>query len=236
VSSWVIIPPTFFSFQWGLSVSDRTNEAWLADLRSDGERREQAIADLRVRLQRGIYYYLSHERSDLAGRASEELQHMAEDFVQEGTLRVLDNLDSFRGDSQFTTWATKVAVRIAISELRRSRYRDFSLDALTENGDLKELSLASVNSTPPDRPEQATEKGEVLERVRNAFREVLTPRQRTAMEAVIIEGIPLEVVAERMGTNRNALYKLIFDARRKLRTSLTDQGLSPDYILELFEQ
>lgn len=214
---------------------DRTNDQWLTDLRSSSEERDSALHDLRARLQRGIFFYLSHERSDLAGLAPEELQHMAEDFSQEAILRVLDNLDSFRGDSQFTTWATKVAVRIAISELRRSRYKDFSLDALTAEGDLRETNLTSINSAPPDRPETVTEKSEVLNRVQEAFREVLTPRQRAAMEAIILEGIPLEIVATQLGTNRNALYKLIFDARRKLRSRLSEQGMSPEYIMDLFE-
>ena len=217
-------------------MTERSNEAWLHDLQGEPAQRDRAIADLRSRLQRGIYYYLSHERSDLAGLAAEELAHMAEDFVQEAVLRVLDNLDSFRGDSQFTTWATKVAVRIAISELRRARYKDFSLDTLVGDGDLRETATALVNSAPPDRPETATEKTEALDHISRAFSEVLTPRQRAALEAVVLEGIPLDIVADQLGTNRNALYKLIFDARRKLRARLTEQGLSPDYILDLFER
>src|SRR5512141_2826438 len=135
---------------------ERTNEEWLRDLNDPVTPlavREQAIADLRARLQRGIFYYLSRERSDLSDLASEEVTQMAEDFAQEATLRVLASLDSFRGDSQFTTWATKVAVRIAISEMRRARYKDFSLDALTADGDLQARATPSINSMPPDRPE-----------------------------------------------------------------------------------
>jgi RNA polymerase sigma-70 factor (ECF subfamily) len=214
---------------------ERTNGTWLADLRADGPVQDQALTDLRARLQRGIYFYLSHERSDLADLAPDELNHMAEDFAQEATLRVLENLDSFRGDSQFTTWATKVAVRIAISELRRARYRDFSLDALVGDGDLREVDTMLINSTPPTRPETATEKAEALEGIKHALREVLTPRQRAALEALFLEGVPLDIVADRLDTNRNALYKLVFDARRKLRSHLAEQGLSAEYILNLFE-
>src|SRR5579864_847990 len=115
---------------------ERTNAQWLADLTSDSDARDAALNDLRERLQRGLYFYLSRERSDLASLAPEEIQRMTDDFAQDATLRVLDNLASFRGDSQFTTWAMKVAVRIAITELRRSHYRDYSLDTLTANGDL----------------------------------------------------------------------------------------------------
>ncbi|MEP7288427.1 MAG: sigma-70 family RNA polymerase sigma factor [Chloroflexota bacterium] len=214
---------------------ERSNEQWVEDLTADPVQRDPAIEDLRERLQRGIYYYLSRERSDLTDLASEEIVQMAEDFAQDATLRVMSNLDSFRGDSRFITWATKIAVRVAISEMRRARYKDFSLDALTENGDLKAETSTAITSTPTERPESAMEKQDVLQKIRQAFADALTSRQRAALEAVVIEGVPMDVVADRMGTNRNALYKLIHDARRKLRTYLEDQGLSPDYIMDLFE-
>jgi RNA polymerase sigma-70 factor (ECF subfamily) len=217
-------------------MTDRTNSEWLGELQAEGETREKAIEDLRTRLQRGIYFYLSRERSDLSSLANEEITQMAEDFAQDATLRVLENLSSFRGDSQFTTWATKVAVRLAISEMRRARYKDFSLDALMVEGELRTGDAQLVNGAPPDRPETATEKADVLAKIDAALNDALTRRQRAAFEAVILEGVPLDVVAEQLETNRNALYKLIFDARRKLRAHLTEQGLSPDYILHLFER
>ena len=215
---------------------ERSNAQWLHDLTAEPAVRDPAIQDLRQRLQRGIYYYLSRERSDLADLAPEEVTQMAEDFAQDATLRILSNLESFRGDSRFTTWATKVAVRVAISEMRRARYKDFSLDALTDNGDLRPESSTALTSTPIERPESAMEKQDVLQKINRAFEEALTKRQRAALEAVVLEGIPMDVVADRMGTNRNALYKLVHDARRKLRTHLEEQGLSPDYIMDLFER
>jgi RNA polymerase sigma-70 factor, ECF subfamily len=217
-------------------MTERSNAQWMHDLAAEGAVREQAINDLRERLKRGIYYYLSRERSDLADLASEEITQMAEDFAQDATLRVLSSLDSFRGDSQFTTWATKVAVRVAISEMRRARYKDFSLDALTRDGDLRPTASAVANTTPTERPETVMEKQDVLQRINRAFEQALTNRQRIALEAIVLEGVPLEVVAEQMGTNRNALYKLVHDARRKLRTHLESQGLSLEYIMDLFER
>src|SRR5258708_2056461 len=171
---------------------------------------------MRQRLQRGIYYYLSRERSDLADLASEEITQMAEDFAQDATLRILSNLESFRGDSRFITWATKVAVRVAISEMRRARYKDFSLDALTDAGDMKPEVGNSLTSTPIERPESAMEKQDVMQKISRAFEEALTSRQRIALEAVVIEGVPMDVVGDRMGTNRDALYKLVHDVRRKV--------------------
>src|SRR5450432_3244542 len=210
-------------------MTERSNAQWVHDLTADAATRDLAISDLRIRLQRGIYYYLSRERSDLADLAPDEITQMTEDFVQDATIRVLANLGSFRGDSRFTTWATKIAVRVAISEMRRARYKDFSLDALTDTGDLKPSASMAITSTPIERPESAMEKQDVLQKINAAFEEALTARQRIALEAVVLEGVPMDVVAERMGTNRNALYKLIHDARQKLRTYLEGQGLSPDY-------
>lgn len=215
--------------------TDRTNDQWLLDLTGPPEVQTPALEDLRQRLQRGIFYYLSRERSDLSRLANQELNQMAEDLAQDATLRVIANLDSFRGDSRFTTWATKIAVRLAISDLRRARYKDFSLDGLTaETDSLPATNTPLMNTTPPN-PEHATERADVLVKIDRALEEALTDRQRQALTAVALQGVPLEIVAERLGTNRNALYKLLHDARRKLRLHLEGQGLSTDYMLRLFE-
>jgi RNA polymerase sigma-70 factor (ECF subfamily) len=215
---------------------DRTNEQWLAELTGPADVQASAIEDLRQRLQRGIFYYLSRERSDLSHLSNQEITQMAEDLAQDATLRVMENLDSFRGDSRFTTWATKIAVRVAISDLRRARYKDFSLDDLTADGDLLPASATGVNSTPIPNPEDATERADVMVKISKALEEVLTERQYQALSAVALQGVPLDIVAERMGTNRNALYKLLHDARRKLRAYLETQGLSTDYMLDLFQE
>ncbi|MEO8606935.1 MAG: sigma-70 family RNA polymerase sigma factor [Chloroflexota bacterium] len=215
---------------------DRTNEQWLAELTGPPDIQASAIEDLRQRLQRGIFYYLSRERSDLSHLSNQEITQMAEDLAQDATLRVMENMDSFRGDSRFTTWATKIAVRVAISDLRRARYKDFSLDDLTADGDLLPASATGVNSTPIPNPEDATERADVMVKISKALEEVLTERQYQALSAVALQGVPLDIVAERMGTNRNALYKLLHDARRKLRAYLETQGLSTDYMLDLFQE
>ncbi|MDZ4770425.1 MAG: sigma-70 family RNA polymerase sigma factor [Chloroflexota bacterium] len=212
---------------------DRSNEAWVEDLRTQSP---DALEDLRGRLQRGIYYYLSRERSDLASLSSHEMTQMAQDMAQDALIRVIDNLDSFRGDSLFTTWAMRVAVRVAISDLRRARYRDYSLDALTIDGEPAWLASNPVGGEKPPNPERAAEKDEVLQRLQDSIKDALTDRQYRALVAVAVDGVPMEVVAERMGTNRNALYKLLHDARRKLRAHLETQGLSMNYMLRLFEE
>ncbi len=217
-------------------MTDRTNEQWLAELSGPPDEQAAALQDLRDRLQRGIYYYLSRERSDLSSLSNVELTQMAEDLAQDAVLRVMENLDTFRGDSLFTTWATRIAVRVAISDLRRARYKDYSLDDLTADGDLLPQAANALMGDVPPQPERAAERAEVLSRISDALQAGLTDRQYRALIAVAVNGVPLEVVAERMGTNRNALYKLLHDARRKLRTHLEAQGLSPDYVMNLFQE
>ena len=216
-------------------MSERSNEGWIAALSDqDPLTQAEALSDLRKRLQRSIYFYLSQDRSDLRGLAAQELAQMAEDLAQDATLRVMANLDNFRGESGFTTWANKIAVRLAISDLRRARYRDFSLDELTADGDLLPASTRLASPSSPT-PEKIAERDDVLEKIDLALKEALTERQYQALVAVALKDIPMDVLAERMGTNRNALYKLIHDARRKLKTHLEAQGISTDYMMNLFQ-
>ena len=214
-------------------MTERSNEAWVEALERVGSAQTDALEDLTNRLKRSIYFYLSQDRSDLRGLATQELAQMAQDMAQDATLRVMDNLHNFRGESRFTTWANKIAIRLAISDLRRARYRDFSLDELTADGDTLPVSSRLVTAQQP-APEKVTERDDVLEKIEAALKDALTERQYQALVAVAVKGIPLEVLAERMGTNRNALYKLIFDARRKLKAHLAAQGMSTEYMLGLF--
>jgi RNA polymerase sigma-70 factor, ECF subfamily len=216
-------------------MTDRTNEEWLDALRGDGDMQRAALEDLRKRLHRSIYYYLSQDRSDLRDLAPKELQAMAGDMAQDAVLRVLDNLGSFRGESRFTTWVNKIGIRLAISTLRRARYKNFSLDDLTADGDFLSATANLTSDTPPT-PERATERDDVMVKIEGAFRDALTERQYQALVAVALDNVPMDIVAEQMGTNRNALYKLIHDARRKLKVHLENEGLSIDYMMKLFEK
>ena len=211
----------------------RTNEQWIADLTHSSDKQAEALEDLRTRLKRSILYYLSQERSDLRGLSLQELEQMADDLAQDSTLRIIDNIKNFRGESLFTTWANRIAIRVAISDLRRARYKDFSLDDMTAEGDLPPSKALDNNINPT--PEESVERGDVLTKINRALEEALTERQYQAIAAIALKGIPMDIVAEQMGTNRNALYKLLHDARKKLRAHLEAQGLSMDYMLGLFE-
>lgn len=216
---------------------ERTNTEWLEDLSAEGPRRADALEDLRVRLERGVFHYLRSDRSDLSDRPADELQQMAQDFAQDALLKVLDNLETFRGESHFTTWAAKIATREAISELRRVRYKNYSLDHLTEDGrPLPSITDLAITPEGAPAPENAVERDQVLRVIDDAINNVLTERQRLALTAYTIDGVTIDEIAWRMDTNRNALYKLLHDARVKLKQYLELQELSLDYVLGLFEQ
>ena len=204
-------------------MQNRTNEEWLSDLR--GENQDLAIEDLRRVLTRGLIYALS-------SRISTDLEAQVDDFVQDAILRILDKMDTFRGESRFTTWAQKVAVRVAFTEMRRQRWKDISLEDLIpeDSGDFTPLVL----SDPSPDPEKLASQSELLEMIDKMMSEELTDRQRTALLAVVKEGMPLEEVARRMDTNRNALYKLLHDARKQMRNRMLEKGLTAEEVLAEF--
>ena len=213
---------------------ERTNEVWLSELRNDNLHQTEALEDLRQYLQRGVLAYL-RSRSDLNNLAETELQQMTEDLAQEALLKVQANLDTFQGKSKFTTWAAKIAANHTISELRRARWRDLSLDAITEAGTVLQEILVTA-SAMGNNPATESEQRQVWQTVMDVINNDLTERQRQALAAVQIDNIPIAEVARLLGTNSNNVYKLLHDARLKLKQRLQKLGLEPQYILKLFSE
>lgn len=203
-------------------MAERTNEEWLAGLR--GPARDGALADLRAFLVRGLRYGLAN-RSDVD-------EANLEDFAQDALLKILDALDTFRGESKFTTWAQKIAIRVALTELRRKRWQDMSLDGIIDAQGLDFVPDMLVDTTAG--PDQQAVQRQFLTILRRLIATELTDKQRQALVAVRIHGMPLEEVARRMGSNRNAMYKLLHDARQRLKTKLEDEGLTAEEILAAF--
>ena len=210
-------------------MATRTNEAWLSDLRAEGETRSAAIEDLRAIIYKGLPYALSRWLSP----DQPQFNSLVEEVTQETLLRVLDQLGTFEGRSQFTTWVHKIAVRIALTELRRKRWRDSSLDELTENEDLP--PPPGLLADPQAGPETSAERTDMLTRVRRIIDEELTERQRQALLLLGVQDMPMEEAARKLKTNRNALYKLLHDARLRLRTRLATEEIAPHEVLALFE-
>jgi len=211
-------------------MATRTNEAWLSDLRAEGEARNAALEDLRSIIKKGLPYALSRWLSP----SQPQFEALVEEVTQETLLRVLDQLDTFEGRSQFTTWVHKIAVRIALTELRRKRWRDSSLDELTENEDIPPPQGLLADSQAG--PDIAAERADMLERVRRVIEEELTDRQRQALVLLGLQNMPMEDAARKLKTNRNALYKLLHDARLRLKTRLALEDISAHDVLALFEQ
>lgn len=211
-------------------MATRTNETWLSDLRAEGDVRSVAIEDLRAIIQKGLPYALSRWLSP----DQPQFNSLVEEVTQETLLRVLDQLDTFEGRSQFTTWVHKIAVRIALTELRRKRWRDSSLDELTENDDIPPPPGLLADSQAS--PETSAERTDMLARVRRIIDEELTERQRQALLLLGVQDMPMEEAARKLNTNRNALYKLLHDARLRLRTRLATEEIAPHEVLALFEQ
>lgn len=211
-------------------ISNRDNADWLNDLKSPGEAREAALSNLMSLLQRALPAGLSRWLSP----DNPLFDDLIADVIQETLMRVLDNLHTFEGRSQFTTWAYKIAVRVALNELRRRRWRDVSLDGLNEE-EADDSAPRQFASSHPN-PESVIERADLIRRVQQILAEELTERQRAAMNAIHMQGVPMEEVARRMGTNRNALYKLMHDARLRLKNRLEREGLNPKELLEMLGQ
>jgi RNA polymerase sigma-70 factor (ECF subfamily) len=208
----------------------------LAALQGSGARQHAALEDLRDYLLRAVYVYLSRHRSDLVHLDRSEVEQLAEDYVQEALVLVLSKLDTFRGDSKLTTWAYRVAINLAAGDLRRRQWRDMSLDALNEavEEELPPLS-AMMEDTSMSDPDQEVMRRQIWELIRQAIQEELTERQRIVFINQYFRGVSPEVIAERLGTNRNNVYKIAHDARVKLKKHLAAQGLTEDEILAAFQ-
>lgn len=208
----------------------RTNDQWLSDLRSSGDARDAALTDLRAIILRGLPYALSRWLSP----SSPQFEALAEEVAQDTLLRVLDQLHTFEGRSQFTTWVHKIAIRIALTELRRKRWQDSSLDEIVDDED----SPASPRLLQDQHvtPEKSAERADLLAHIRRIINEELSERQRKALVMLGMQGMPMEEAARKLATNRNALYKLLHDARLRLKQRLRNEGFDIHEILSAFER
>jgi RNA polymerase sigma-70 factor (ECF subfamily) len=190
---------------------------WWDVLLLQGETSPPAVIEsLRLFVQRAI-------RRSIGGRRECD-SAFVEDVTQEATVRLLKNLRTFRGDSQFTTWATAVAVRVAFTELRRVHWKEVSLNQLL---DAREGNSGSRYEPAANQETAARNhaREELVSSLRQVMQRVLTERQLTAIGAELA-GMPMQQLAEQLQTNPNALYKLLHDARRKLKQGLADVGIT----------
>lgn len=212
--------------------STRTNEQWLHDLNADGALQESAISDLRDLLLRAVLFFFSRNLGDLEKLSRTETLQLAEDCAQDALIAVMNHLSDFRGDSKFTTWAYKFAINMALMTARRERRKGISVDQLfsTEDGASFEWELEDTESLP----DQSTMQGEIREIIQNVINHDLTDRQRRVLLMMVFHDVPMDEVVRELDTNRNAIYKMLHDARRKLKQRLQAHGFEVGEILALF--
>jgi RNA polymerase sigma-70 factor (ECF subfamily) len=203
---------------------DADSRRWLRELRADGAAKERALADLHALLLRATRFEVARRRPLLPHVRGDDLDDLAVQAADDALMSVLRRLDDFRGVSRFTTWAYKFGLLEAAVKLRKRAWQG------------KEIPLAdeawSAFSDASAQPDLEAEQGELLATVRQAIDEILTDHQRRVLVALAIDGVPIDVLAEQLGSTRGALYKTLHDARRKLRAELEACGLAPDTFLQ----
>ena len=200
--------------------TQRNDDDWTSDLASeDTALRSDAVSDLRDMLLRGLSKSLSrHGRVDDA---------FLEDVVQEASMKILEKLGDFEGRSKFRTWAVTIAVRTAVSKMRKRDWQNVSLDGITSSAEFDPQIAVDTSETVA----RTNSRLEMLRKLKELIDSELTERQWTAITADL-RGMPLPQIADNLGSNTNSLYKLLHDARKKLRSGLEAAGYTIDDLRE----
>ena len=199
---------------------DAESLEWLRTLRADGAEHDAAVERLHALLLRAARYEVNRRRASLAHVRGNELDDIALEAADDALMSILRRLEDFRGASRFTTWAYKFALLEAAVKLRKRAWQGREIPLEPETW--------STFSSAGLMPEASAEQRELLTALQGAIEEVLTPHQRQVLVALALNGVPIDVLAERLSTTRGALYKTLHDARRKLRAFLDERDLTPD--------
>jgi RNA polymerase sigma-70 factor (ECF subfamily) len=197
---------------------DSDSREWLCALRADGQARNEAVAHLHALLLRAARFEVARRRPGLPHLRGDEVDDIALEAAADALVSVLRRLDDFRGDSRFTTWVYKFALLEAAVQLRKRAWQARELPVEPHEWSL----FASIDFGPDAQVEQR----ELLSGVLTAIVETLTPHQRLVLVASALDGMPIDVLAERLQTTRGALYKTLHDARRRLRRHLGERGFT----------
>jgi len=199
-----------------VTVSDADSRRWLHDLGQVGHTRDEAVARLHSLLLRAARFELSRRRAAMPALGSGDFADLAQQSAADALVAVLAKLGDFRGESRFTTWAYKFALYETAVQARRHAWRARELPIEPEKWE----QIACLRLAPGDQVADS----ELLEALQVAIATALSPHQREVLVAITLQGVPIDVLAERLDTTRGALYKTLHDARRKLRSKLADDG------------
>jgi RNA polymerase sigma-70 factor (ECF subfamily) len=197
--------------------ADADSLGWLERLRADGPERDRALGELHDLLLGAARFEVNRRRAALPHLRGGDHEDLAQQSANDALVAILAKLDDYRGESRFTTWAYKFALLEAGVKMRRRAWHD------------REVSFEAAEwpalADPSAAPHRDAQMAELLEALRDAIADDLTPHQRNVLVAVTLNGVPIDVLADRMATTRGALYKTLHDARRRLRSALAERGL-----------
>jgi RNA polymerase sigma-70 factor (ECF subfamily) len=199
------------------ALGDRISRRWVEQLHPDHPSHEQAAARLHDVLQRAAFHELRRRRGQLQGLSGPELDDVAQQCADDAMMKVLTRVDDFEGRSRFTTWAYKFVIFEVSTKVARHAWQHHPPSA-------EDLTWDQLPDTLAPKPGGQAELREQLATLTRAIEEDLTPRQREVFAAIALNDVPIDVLALQMSSNRNAIYKNLFDARRKLRASLAAAG------------
>lgn len=199
---------------------DSDSRRWLERLGAEGRERDAAIADLRELLLRAARFEVRRRSATLSQFRGGDQEDLAQQSAGDAMVAILSKLDQFRGESQFTTWAYKFALYEAAARIRKLSWQG------------RELPLEAEQwpqvPDPGPAPHGEVEMSDLLTAIRQEIESSLTPRQREVLVALALNEVPIDVLAERLGSTRGALYKTLHDARQKLRARIAARGLTID--------
>lgn len=196
--------------------AEEDSRLWLRRLRSRGAEHQAAVSELHLLLLKAARFEIARRASMVSHLRDSDREDLAQQCADDALIAVLGKLDGFRGESRFTTWAYKFALLEAAVKVRRRAWQSREIPLTDE--------AWSVLSDAAATAEQQAEYGELFAAIREEIDRCLTPRQRQVLVAITLNDVPIDVLSERLGTTRGALYKSLHDARRKLRTALAGRG------------
>jgi RNA polymerase sigma-70 factor, ECF subfamily len=196
---------------------DAASRRWVEHLDAAHPRRDEAVARLHEALHRAAHHELRRRRGQLPGVSGPEFDDLAQQAADDALVTILARVADFQGLSRFTTWAYKFVMFEVSTKVARHAWRHHPPGAA-------DLEWEQVADAVAPRPGEQAERREQLEALGRAIAEDLTARQREVFVAVALNDVPMDVLALRLRSNRNALYKNLFDARRRLRGALAAAG------------
>ena len=196
---------------------DRESAGWIAALRATGPEHDDAVRRLHELLLKAARFEVGRRRAALPHLRGDDFDDLAVQSADDALVAILKKLDGFRGDSRFTTWAYKFALLEAAVKLRKRAWQGREVPLEPETWDVFRAAGSS--------PQESAEQSELFSELQTGIDSALTDHQREVLVALALNGVPIDVLADRLNTTRGALYKTLHDARKKLRAHIAERGI-----------